>query len=125
MLGRSQNNDLILFNLEPERILRSRIPPITVAEKTAKPIKEYFTPSTYTTASCIRIPNTNANHYNIKSSIIQLLPSFYALNNENSYKRLDEFLEVCSTMKIPNFSEDALRLTLFSFSLKDKANIGL
>jgi len=93
-----------------------------VAEElsTAKPMKEYFTPSTYTTASCIRIPNTNTNHYEIKSSVIQLLPSFYELTNKDPYKHLDEFLEVCSTMKFQNFSDNALRLTLFYFSLKDK-----
>jgi len=92
-----------------------------MAEETAKPMKEYFTPSTYTTTSCIRIPNTNANHYEIKSSIIQLLPSFYGLNNEDPYKHLYEFLKVCSTVKIQNFSEDAVKLTFFPFSLKDKA----
>jgi len=74
MLGRSQNPDLIPFNPEPKRILKSRTPPITIAEETAKPMKEYYTPSTYTTASCICILNTNANHYEIKSSVIQLLP---------------------------------------------------
>ena len=101
MLGRkSQNPDLIPFNPEPERILRSRTPPIILAEETAKPMKKYFTPSTYTIASYIRIPNTNANHYEIKSSVIQLLPSFYGLNNEDPYKHFDEFLEVCSTVKI-------------------------
>jgi len=122
MLDRmSQNPDS--SNPEPERILRSRTPPITMVEKlfTAKPMK-YFTPSTYTTTSCIRIPNMNANHYEIKSSVIQLLLSFYGLNNEDPYKHLNEFLEVSSTVKIQFFfSDDELRLTLFPFSLKDKA----
>ena len=82
MLGRSQNPDLISFNDELERIFRSRTPPITIAEETTKPMKEYFTSSTYTTVSCIRNPNTNASNYEIKSSIIQLLPLFYGLSNE-------------------------------------------
>jgi len=127
MLGRSQNPDLIPFNPEPEWILRFRTPPIIMAEElfTAKPMKEYFTPSTYTTTSCIRITNTNANHYEIKSSVIKLLPSFYGLNKKDPYKHLDEFLEVYSTIKIQNFSDDALRLTLFPFSLKDKAKYWL
>ena len=59
--------------------------------------------------------------YEIKFSIIQMLPSFYGLTNEDPYKHLDEFLEICSTVKIQNFSDDALRLKLFPFSLKDKA----
>ena len=50
-----------------------------------------------------------------------MLPSFYGNTNEDPYKHLDEFLEIYSTVKIQNFTDDALRLTLFSFSLKDKA----
>jgi len=42
----------------------------------------------------------NANYYDIKFSVIQLFPSFYGLNNEDPYKHLDEFLEVCSIVKI-------------------------
>ena len=87
---------------------------------TAKPMKEYFTPSIYTTASCICIPSTNANYFEIKSSVIQLLPSFYGLTNDDPYKHVDEFLEVFFTVKIQNFSNDALRLTLLFFSLKGK-----
>jgi len=96
MLGqRSQNPDLISFNSEPERILGPRTTPTTMAEElsTAKPMKKYFTHSIYTKASCIRIPNMNANHCEIKSIVIQLLPSFYRQTNEDSYKHL-EFFEV-------------------------------
>ena len=50
-----------------------------------------------------------------------MLLSFYENTNEDPYKHLDEFLEICSTVKIQNFTDDALKLTLFSFSLKDKA----
>ena len=50
-----------------------------------------------------------------------MLPSFYENTNKDPYKYLDEFLEIYSIVKIQNFTDDALRLTLFSFSLKDKA----
>ena len=127
MLGwRSQNPDLSFFNPELKRILRHRTPPMTMAEDfpTTKS-KEYLTPFIYTSTSCIYIPNTGVNHYDIKSSVIQLLPSFYGLTNKDPYKHLDEFLEVCSIVKIQNFSKDALRLTLFPFPLKDKAKYWL
>jgi hypothetical protein len=54
-----------------------------------------------------------------------MLPSFYGLSNEDPYKHLDEFIEICSTMRLQNFSEDALRMHLFPFSLKDKAKYWL
>lgn len=50
-----------------------------------------------------------------------MLPSFYGLSNEDPYKHLDEFLEICTTVRFPNFPDEALRLKLFPFSLKDKA----
>ncbi|GAV71185.1 hypothetical protein CFOL_v3_14679 [Cephalotus follicularis] len=85
------------------------------------PLIEHFTPRAYTTASCIRVPTVQAAQYEIKSSIIQMLPSFYGLANEEPYKHLNEFIEICSTFKFQNLSEDNVKLILFPFSLKDRA----
>ena len=60
-------------------------------------------PNTYTPASCITRPDVGANHFEIKASVIQMLPSFYGLSNEDPYRHLDEFLEICSTVRINNF----------------------
>lgn len=105
----------LLESPEPMALEDANDPPLT------RQLREYFIPSVYTSPSCIRLPDVEATQYEIKSSIIQMLPSFYGLNNEDPYKHLDEFLEICSTFKIPNFTDDALRLRLFPFSLKDKA----
>ena len=86
-----------------------------------KPLKDYFIPNQYQPSSCIQLPQHQAVQYEIMSSTIQMLPSFYGNTNEDPYKHLDEFLEICSTVKIQNFNDDALKLTLFPFSLKDKA----
>ncbi|GAV81001.1 hypothetical protein CFOL_v3_24460, partial [Cephalotus follicularis] len=86
-----------------------------------RPLSEHFTPRAYTTASCIRVPPVQAAQYEIKYNIIQMLPSFYGLANEEPYKHLDEFIEICSTFKIQNLSDDTLKLILFPFSLKDRA----
>ena len=69
------------------------------------------------------MPSVAKHHgtqYEIKSSTIQMLPSFYGLSNEDPYKHLDEFIDICSTLRLQNFNEDALRMRLFPFSLKDK-----
>ena len=50
-----------------------------------------------------------------------MLPIFHGVNNENPYKHLDEFEEMCSTVKMAQFSDEALHLKLFPFSLKDRA----
>ena len=125
MLGRrSLKPDLQPLDEELEKTLRTIQVRNMAAPGEANPpcsLREYFIPSSYTYSPCIQAPPVEATHYEIKSSIIQMLPSFYGLSNEDPYKHLDEFLEICSTVKIQNFSDDALRLKLFLFSLKDKA----
>ena len=90
-----------------------------------KQMKEYFISSTYNPSTCIHLPNIFASHYEIKSTTIQIFPSFYGNTNEDPYKHLDEFLKIYSMVKIQNFTDDALRLTLFFFILKDKAKYWL
>ncbi|KAF7812340.1 uncharacterized protein G2W53_033316 [Senna tora] len=124
MLGRrSLSFDLKSYDPEIERtprLLRAHKQE-EMAGDPLRPLKEYFTPSKYDSPSSTRLPEIGANQFEIKPSIIQMLPSFYGLSSENPYKHIDEFLEVCSTFKLPNVSEDAIRLRLFPFSLKDKA----
>jgi hypothetical protein len=50
-----------------------------------------------------------------------MLPLFYELSTEDPYKHLDEFIDI----RLQNFSEDALRMHLFPFFLKDKAKYWL
>ena len=83
-------------------------------------MKEYFIPSIYNPSTCIHLSEIPVSHYKIKSTTIQMLPSFYRNTNEDPYKYLDKLLEICFIIKIQNFIDDALRLTLFSFLLKDK-----
>ncbi|XP_058203029.1 uncharacterized protein LOC131317499 [Rhododendron vialii] len=88
-------------------------------------IGEYFLPSAYTSPSCITLPTTASTQFEIKSSLLQTLPSFYGLDNEDPYRHLGDFEEICSTVKIQHFTDNALRLKLFPFSLKDKAKYWL
>ena len=129
MLGcRSLDSELIPLDPEINRTCRVNKPVAMEPERTIdapKQLREYFTPSQYTYSPCIQMPPVEAAQYEIKSSTIQMLPSFYGLTNEDPYKHLDEFLEICSTVKIQHFSDDALRLKLFPFSLKDRAKYWL
>ena len=92
------------------------------SEEPSNKMKEYFISSTYNLSTYIHLSDIPASYYKIKSTIIQMLPSFYGNTNEDPNKHLDEFLKICFIMKIQNFTNDVLRLTLFFFSLKDKAN---
>ncbi|CAN6453713.1 unnamed protein product [Victoria cruziana] len=50
-----------------------------------------------------------------------MLPSFHGFDSEDPYRHLDEFLDVCATVKISHVDDGALRLRLFPFSLKERA----
>ncbi|XP_062165001.1 uncharacterized protein LOC133871591 [Alnus glutinosa] len=85
-------------------------------------LMDHYVPTTYTPSSSLQLPNITAAHYEIKPSIIQMLQSFYGLNNEDPYKYLDDFLEICLTMRLQNISEDALRNSGPSVGVQNQAH---
>jgi hypothetical protein len=88
-------------------------------------LRDHYVPSTYTPTSSLQLPDITAAHFEIKFGFIQMLPLFYGLSTDDPYKHLDEFIEICSTIRLQNFLEDTLRMRLFPFSLKDKAKYWL
>jgi hypothetical protein len=53
-------------------------------------LRDYMNPTRTSTPSSIVFP-PDASHFNFKSDIIQLLPSFHGLDLENPYLHLREF----------------------------------
>ena len=45
-------------------------------------LQDHYIPPTYTTLSCLRLPDITATHYEIKPSTIQSLPTFLGLTHE-------------------------------------------
>ena len=68
-----------------------------------------------------RQPTIQKNNFEI--IILQLIKNiqFMGLPNEDPNTHVSNFLEVCDTMKYKGFSDDAMHLRIFTFSLKDKA----
>lgn len=94
-------------------------------EEETKTLRELFSPITINPPSCIVLPATTASHFELKPHVIQLLPNFHGLNQEDPYMHIKDFLEICDTFKFQNFSDESVRLRLFPFSLKDKAKAWL
>src|ERR1043165_5884370 len=66
------------------------------------------------------VPRIQANNFELKSSIIQMVQSFGQFTggaHENPSDHLDRFLQVADTVKMNGVSEDIIRLKLFPFSL--------
>ena len=86
-----------------------------------RPFKDYFSPLANLSTSCIRYPNVAAGSFELKPSVLNCLPTFYGLENEDPYNHLNDFHAICQTFKYENFSDDDVKLRLFPFSLKDRA----
>jgi len=68
-------------------------------------------------------PEVQAHIITYLHSLIQLIQGnlFHGLPNEDPYAHLATYIEICNTIKIIGVPEDAIRLSLFSFSLSGEA----
>ena len=64
-----------------------------------------------------------AHNINYLHSLIHLIQGnlFQGLPNEDPYAHLATFIEICNTVKIAGVPYEAIRLSLFSFSLAGEA----
>ena len=88
-------------------------------------LRDLFVAIATSSQSCIVLPPTNSTHFDIKPHVIQVLPSFHGLDNENPYGYVKKFKDIYATFKFQNFSEELVHLRLFPFSLHDKARAWL
>ncbi|XP_073120712.1 uncharacterized protein [Henckelia pumila] len=73
-------------------------------------------------------PTVAANHFEIKPAILQMIHNTLQFGGsviDEPYVHITNFLEICDTFKIQGVSDDAIRLRLFPFSLRDKAKAWL
>ncbi|GLU07084.1 hypothetical protein SLE2022_240580 [Rubroshorea leprosula] len=95
-----------------------------VANQAIRTLKEYASPSIEGTVSSIRRPAIQANNFEIKPATIQMIQQsvqFCGLPSDDPNAHIANFLEICDTFKYNGVSDDAVRLRLFPFSLRDKA----
>ncbi|KAL0394836.1 UNVERIFIED_CONTAM: hypothetical protein Slati_4449800 [Sesamum latifolium] len=87
-----------------------------------RPMMEYLFPAADGSISSIALPTVQANNFEIKPLIIQIIRSsvqFSSLPKEDPNKHLSNFLEICDMFKFNGVSDDAVRLRIFPFSLCD------
>ncbi|NAW23488.1 retrotransposon gag domain-containing protein, partial [Salmonella sp. gx-f9] len=85
---------------------------------------DYAKPSLTGTELSIVRPAVAANTFELKPNTIQMIQQFIqfdGLQDEDPNTHLANFLEFCDTFKINGVSNDAIRLRLFPFSLRNKA----
>ena len=97
-----------------------------MADQEQKVLRDYAMPSVNGAISSIRRPAIQANNFEIKLAIIQMIQQivqFRGLSQEDPNVHITTFLEICDTFKHNGVTDDAIRLRLFPFSLRDKAKV--
>ncbi len=94
-----------------------------VEENQRMSIRDYAAPKRVGDLSCIRRPPIDSTNFEIKPITISLLNNvqFGGLANEDPNLHISSFLEVCELFRYNGVSDDAVRLRLFPFTLRDKA----
>ena len=96
---------------EAHRMAKDQPRRVTLEDYSSSIVLQFFT-------SIVR-PEVQAHNITYPRSIIQLIQGnlFHGLPNEYPYAHLATYIEICNTVKIVGVPEDAVRLSLFSFSL--------
>ncbi|XP_019173570.1 PREDICTED: uncharacterized protein LOC109169147 [Ipomoea nil] len=88
--------------------------------KEQRTLRQLSAPNVNQQPLCIQHPALEVG-FELRSGLIQLLPTFRGLENENAHKHLKEFHVVCSSFKPQGVTEDQTKLRAFPFSLADRA----
>ncbi|GJS78436.1 reverse transcriptase domain-containing protein [Tanacetum coccineum] len=71
----------------------------------------------------IVLPKINADHFEIKTNLLQLVQAnpFHGLENENPHAHINSFKRITSTLRFRNVPSDVIKLMMFSYSLEGAA----
>ena len=95
----------------------------TGVKNNRRTLMEYAQSSIDRTASCIRKPAVQANNFELKPSYVNMIQNsiqFHGLPNEDLNLHIAYFLDICDMFRVNYVPDDAIRLRLFPFSLKDR-----
>ena len=98
------------------------------AENRDRAIRDYAVPMLEGLNPGIARPEIQAPQFELKPVMFQMLQSagqFAGMPTEDPHLHLRLFIEVCDSFKLPGVNDDALRLRLFPYSLRDRARAWL
>ncbi|GJX09043.1 reverse transcriptase domain-containing protein [Tanacetum coccineum] len=102
--------------VEPE--LRTIVAPM--AERT---MEELLRAPTEGYGEAIVLPEINADHFEIKTNLLQLVQDnpFYGRESENPHAHINSFKRITSTLRFRNVPNDVIKLMMFPYSLEGAA----
>ncbi|KAL5538589.1 hypothetical protein UlMin_045511 [Ulmus minor] len=139
-MRRSRSLNLLPFDPEIERTYRrlnratrrstsapvrqqAMDPPFVEGGENRRALRDYAAPNVTGATSGIRRPTIQVNNFEIKPSFITMVQAnqFGGMSKDDPNSHISYFLEVCELFKHNGVSDDAIRLRVFLFSLRDKA----
>ncbi|GJS26794.1 reverse transcriptase domain-containing protein [Tanacetum coccineum] len=89
----------------------------TMEELLRAPTEEY--------REAIIIPEINADHFEIKTNLLQLVQAspFHGFERENLHTHINNFKMITSTLKFRDVPNDVIKLMMFSYSLEGTARV--
>lgn len=93
-----------------------------------KALRDYAMQSINWATSSIRMPVIQANHFEIKPAIIQMIQQtiqFGRLSQEDPSIHIGNFFEIYDTLKYKRVTKDVVYQRLILFLLRDKAMVWL
>ncbi|GJW40019.1 reverse transcriptase domain-containing protein [Tanacetum coccineum] len=117
-IPRRQNRGRIPNVVEPE--LRTIVEVAPMAERT---MEELLRAPTEGYGEAIVLPEINADHFEIKTNLLQLVQAnpFHGLENENPHAHINSFKRITSTLRFRNVPNDVIKLMMFPYSLEGAA----
>ncbi|GJT55461.1 reverse transcriptase domain-containing protein [Tanacetum coccineum] len=106
--------------VEPE--LRTIVEVAPMAERT---MEELLRAPTEGYGEAIVIPEINADHFEIKTNLLQLVQAspFHGFERENPHTHINNFKRITSTLKFRDVPNDVIKLMMFPYSLEGAARV--
>ncbi|GKA69672.1 reverse transcriptase domain-containing protein [Tanacetum coccineum] len=106
--------------VEPE--LRTIVEVAPMAERT---MEELLQAPTEGYGEAIVIPEINADHFEIKTNLLQLVQAspFHGYERENPHAHINTFKRITSTLRFRDVPNDVIKLMMFPYSLEGAAKV--
>ncbi|GKD11791.1 reverse transcriptase domain-containing protein [Tanacetum coccineum] len=103
--------------------LEEPIPNQTIVAMADRTMKELLRAPTEGYGEAIVLPEINADHFEIKTNLLQLVQAnpFHGLENENPHAHINSFKRITSTLRFRNVPNDVIKLMMFPYSLEGAA----